>query len=200
MCYKWAVAAEADNRQPLAKNQLGIALLVIVLVLAVGAGLYFLLKSDKKQGGHGNTDRKYVPVSAIFLPANRMRTESLIIGEGFYWAGPLAGLKTEFRRTAKGEIYVRYVPKNARLGADCDCLVIATYPFNEAVNGLTEQANTVGADIQRGHGKSFIFVDPKQGRRVYMAFPGENAQIEIYGVTPGSALQLAKGPKIRLAS
>ena len=192
------VTAASDSRKPAGKNQLGVALLVLVLVAAVGAGLYFLLKSDKKNGANGQTG-KCEAVSAAFLSSSRMQSESLIINQGFYWAGPIAGLKTEFRRTAECEVYVRYMPRSARLGEAGEFLVISTYPgYNVA--SLEKQARKEGARIVSGPRGSSIYVSVKRPRSVYMAFPSFNAQVEIFGQTAPQAVQFARSGKIRIAS
>jgi len=193
------VAEASDNRQPLSKNVVGIAAIVLVVVIAVALGLYFLLRSDKKGGGHGATG-KYKAVSAVVLTSSQIRSESLIIqGEQFFWAGPKRGYQTEFRRTVDGFIYVRYLPNGVHVGQAGDFLDIATYPFAQAVNGLKNQAKKAHATVVRGRGGSYIYVDPKRPRTVYMAFNGINYQVEIFGQNPIDSVTLAKSGKIRLA-
>jgi hypothetical protein len=196
------VAEASDNRQPLSKNQLGIAVVVLVVVIAVGLGLYFLLKSPAKhnQGGGPTGNKKWPPISAVFLSPALMRTEPVSDKkhEGFAWAGALAGFRTEFRRTPKGRIYVRYLRHKDRLGQTGDYVVIATYPFTGAVNGLRAQAKAEKAKVRKSHG-AFIYVSPTRPRSVYMAFPSfPNGEIEIYAPTPTEAIQLAKSGKIRV--
>ena len=194
-----AVAEVSDNRQPLSNNQLGIAVLVLVILAAVGAGLYFVLKNDTNKGNNGTG--KYKAISAQFLSAGRMRTQPLIIGQGFYWAGALPGLKMEFRRTAQGAIYVRYMPPSARKGQGGNFLIIATYPFNQAVNGLKDQAQKAGGATVKGPDPgSIIYVDPTHPKSVYMAWKNDNVQVEVVGTSPAVAVRLAKSGDIRPAS
>jgi len=192
------VAEASDNRQPLSKNQLGIAVLVLVVVIAVAVGLYFLLKSSPKKhaGANGGT---YKVVTARILTASELKSEALVLGQQFYWAGPKPGYSYEFRRTVNGYIFVRYLPNGLHAGAIGDFLDIASYPFTQALNGTKNQAKAAGATVVNGHGGSVIYVDPKRPRTVYMAFPGVNVQIEIFGQSPVEAVTLARSRKIRLA-
>jgi hypothetical protein len=200
--YKWGlVAAESDNRQPLAKNVLGIVLLVVVLVVAVGVGLFFLLRNDnnKKGNGPGGVGH-YKPYTARFLSSSGLGAQSLVMGQQFYWAGPKRGYRYEFRRTVDGYVYVRYLPKSVSLGAAGDYLDIATYPFTQAVNGLKLEAHKKHATVTNAPGGGVIYVDPHRPRTVYLAFPGVNAQIEIFGQSPVQAVTLARSGKIRPVS
>ena len=197
-----AVAEASDNRQPLAKNQLAIALLVLVLVVAVGVGLYFLLKSDKK--GHkgtnpGNTD--YPAFAAKFIPPGQMAAQPIILGEGFYWAGPLPGFKIELRRTTEGAVYVRYMGKGTHEAEPGHFLTIATYPFNSAVEGLKDEAKKEHSRTVKGKHHSIIYVHPHHPQSVYMAFINDpNVEIEVVGTTPAQAAQIANSGRVRPAS
>ena len=192
------VAEASDNRQPLAKNQAGVAVLILILVIAVGVGLYFILHKDAKK--HPTSPGNYKPVTARVLNAAQLQAERPHIGgQLFYWAGTQRGYSYEFRRTVKGFIYVRYLPSGLHAGATGNFRVVATYPFTEAVNGLQGQAYKVGADVKRGRGGSYYFVDPKRPRTVYMAWDNVDAQVELFGTSPVDAVSLAKSGKIRTA-
>ena len=196
------MAEASDNRQPLSKNQLGIAVLVLVLLVAVGLGVYFATKSSGKKGTGGTTG-KYHAITARIITAGQLKSEARTLGQQFYWAGPQRGYSYEFRRTVQGYIFVRYLPNGLHAGAEGDFLDIATYPFTQAVAGIKDQAKKaknkgLNAKVIRGRDGSYIYVDPKRPRTVYMAFPGINVEVEIFGQSPVDAVRLARSGNVSL--
>ena len=151
------MTASSVNRQSWASNQVRTVLVVVVLLIAVGVGLFFLLhKSTTKNGGtHGVRTSRIGPV---LMTSSQLKSESRILSTPIYWAGPLKGYSYEFTRTTKGWLYVRYLPKGLRSGAPgANFLIVSTYPFISAYHGLKQAAH--GRAIA-GQNDSIILINP----------------------------------------
>jgi hypothetical protein len=111
------------------------------------------------------------------------------VGHPVYWAGPIAGQTIEFSQTSAGLVYVRYLPKGVKVGDKrLNFLIIATYPFRNAYDGLKNVAN--GNDVTIPNG-GIALVDGRQPRSVHFAFPGVDYQGEIFDRSPEKALEVA---------
>ena len=169
----------------MAKNQIGIAVLVLVLVIAVGAGLYFLLKSDKKTVIGPVTPS----IGPVLMTPQKLKAESRLLRVSIYWAGPLAGYSYEFTRNTKGYFYVRYLPQGTPVGTKgANWTIISTYPFNDAFHSLKKAAH--GAALP-GVGGSIYYVNPSFRSSVLVAWPNVNYQVEVYDPKPAIAATIA---------
>ena len=115
-------------------------------------------------------------------------------GHVVYWAGPV-GKRMEFRKTTNDLVYVRYLPKGIAVGDKrLAYLIVATYPFVDAFNGLKKAAN--GKEVAMPGG-GIAVVDERQPRSVHFAFPGVSYQGEIYDPSPTKALEVATSGDIQ---
>lgn len=191
MCYKCPVAAaESDNRKPLSKNQLVIAVLVLLLIVAVGAGLYILLKSDKKTG----SGPRVQGIGPILMTPAQLKGESKLLGAPIYWAGPLPGYSYEFTRSIKGFYYVRYLEKGLQAGKKgANWLVVSTYPFIGAYQGLKKASH--GASLS-GTAGSIYYVNPSFHSSVLVAWQNVDYQVEVYDPKPAIAATIASSGQV----
>lgn len=186
------MAEASDNRQPLAKNQLGIAVLVLVVVIAVGLGLYLLLKDSGKNHPTKPVASRIGPTT---MSAAEIKGFARTLKTPFYWVGPQAGYRYEFTRATTGYLYVRYLPAGAHNGNKSDkYLVVTTYPYPGALAALKKGAKGSGFG---GPGQRFIWIDPTDPKSVYVAFPGVDYEIEIYNPSPPIAAATAQSAKLR---
>jgi hypothetical protein len=97
-----------------------------------------------------------------------------------YWAGPTAGLTYEIRRTAAGNMYVRYLPAGVKAGTAHRYRTIATYPDVNAfaaTRALARKKGNVRVPVGRG---GIAFYSVKRPTSVYLAYPRGTVQIEVY--------------------
>ncbi len=103
-----------------------------------------------------------------------------------YWAGARSGSRYELTRTADGRVYVRYLPAGVEAGTtDAGYLTVGTYPQADAARTLEQTVSRRGAErvavpggiagILRGNPDS-----------VYVAFPGVDAQVEVFAPDGGA--------------
>ena len=72
------------------------------------------------------------------MSAKGLRKLATSVGQPIYWAGPKQVLY-ELTRTTRGTVYVRYLPPNVKVGSKKSIyLIVATYPFPNALQALRE--------------------------------------------------------------
>jgi hypothetical protein len=118
------------------------------------------------------------------------------LGHPIYWAGARENATYELTVTANGQVFVRYLPPGAEVGASSGALTVATYPVADAYS-ITEQ----GAS-----GEDSVVVEAPAGgiathakgetTNVYLAYPGDDVQVEVYSPVPGVAPKLVSQGKI----
>ena len=115
------------------------------------------------------------------------------LATSIYWAGPIDGTRYEVWNRHR-YFLIRYVPEARQAREGAPYLSVATYPFPGAFDALKEQAR--GGQLT-GPGGSIIYVSSRDPKRVYMAFPNVDYEIEVYDPSPAAALATAQSGKIR---
>jgi hypothetical protein len=188
-----AVTADSVNRQPLGNTQVRIAVLV-VLAVVIGVVLWLVLGH---KSSHNKPKNRTIGIGPIAFSAKNLAAESRFINTKFYWAGKSKqqGVRYEFTRTTNDRLYVRYLPRGAKIGNKSgQFLVVSTYPFVGGYQALKKQAKH---KAMPGPGGSIMIFSRKDHKAVLMAFPGINAQIEVYDPNPTVALNTAQSGKIK---
>ena len=178
--------AAGDKRTDPATLRLIAAAVVSLLVgLLLGALLF---------GGDGDdedSDASAAPTGAQILTPEDLATEAQSLGRPVYWAGPQGDSSIEFERTPEGNTSVRYIPAGEDAeGSAGDYLTVVTYPYPEAQAALREQASSgdvFSRELPKG---GFAISQPGQPTNAYVAYEGEDYQVEVYDPRPGQALQL----------
>lgn len=117
------------------------------------------------------------------------------IGHPIYWAGPRKGYTYELTRRSDGAIFVRYLPAGVRVGDPRgDFLIIATYPFPNALAALQRVANGKGIEIPGG---GLALVHQGYAKSVHLAYPGVDYQVEVYDPSPRIARRVAVSGRVR---
>lgn len=135
------------------------------------------------------------PIAPVGLSASGLRTLTASIAQPIYWAGPKPGYLYELTRTSTGKIFVRYLPKGARVGSKQSIyLIVATYPFRNAFKALNDLTGQPQLKIPGG---GVAIVDKSHPESVHLAFPGVNNQIEIFDPSPSRSLAVARSGDVR---
>jgi hypothetical protein len=114
-----------------------------------------------------------------------------------YWAGEEPDTTYELTRTSDGGIYIRYLPLDAEIGArEPDHLTVGTYRLENALEALTADAEAEGVEAIELEGGGLAFADPDGPTSVYLAFPGEDVQVEVYDPDPERARDLVTSGRI----
>jgi hypothetical protein len=135
------------------------------------------------------------PIAPVGLSAKGLRTLTASIPQPIYWAGPRPGYLYELTRTTTGKIFVRYLPPGTRVGSKkATYLIVATYPFRNALKALTDLKTQHQVKIPGG---GIAIVDASHPQSVHLAFPGSNNQVEVYDPSPKRSLAIVKSGAVR---
>jgi hypothetical protein len=180
--------ARESLRQPRVRVAAVVALVVAAVVVAwavIGTG------SSSKP----STTTSVNPVGPVGLSAGELRTLAAADGQPIYWAGAKHGYVYELTKTASRNVFVRYLPPGAKVGAKgANFLIIATYPFTNALQALEKVANGRAIPLPDG---GMAVVDQKYPKSVHLAYPNVNYQVEVYDPSPARSLQVARSGAVR---
>jgi len=180
--------AHAD-RKPLSGNiRLG-----AVIALAIAAALItWLIVKDDDDDGNGSA----AAVPEATTPRD-LRTFAGTVDIPVYWAGTRSGSTYELTETDKGNIFVRYLPQGVKVGdRRPNYTTIGTYPYKDAYSTLQKVGARKGSRLQRVPGGGIVVVSSQNPKSVYMAFPRQNYQVEIYDPSAQRALRLATSGRV----
>jgi hypothetical protein len=125
----------------------------------------------------------------IGLSAADLRSTAQGLGQPVYWAGPKSGYTYEYTQTSNGTVYVRYLPSGAPVGDPAsNYLIVATYPFADALAALKEVSHGKGTNVPGG---GLALVDQGYPNSVHMAFPGVDYQVEVFDPSPRKSRNVA---------
>jgi hypothetical protein len=171
--------------ETLREPQAQIAVLAVATAVAA-AIVVWLLVSD-----HRNAQPANVAVGPVLVSAAQLTSESKSLGHPIYWAGPRSNWSYELTVTDSGRIYVRYLPRGAAAGdARADFLTVGTYPGIHAYENLKRVSTgpKVHSNLLSEGG---LLVAPKRlPKSVYLAYPRQDYQVEVYDGSTGAARRL----------
>ena len=166
-----------------------VAAAVASLLIGILLGALIFGGDDGDDGGDGVVAASATPGTQIVTP-EELATEAASLGRPVYWAGPQDGSSIEFTRNEEGNTAVRYVPEGEDVSEE-GSLTVVTYPFPDAHDALMQQAaadpNLLSRRLPNG---GFMISQANQPRNAYLAFEGEDYEVEVYDPRPGQALKL----------
>ena len=113
-------------------------------------------------------------------------------GHPVYWAGPERGATYELSELSDGRIYVRYLPKGVKIGAQQPLPTVGTYPVADAFSAVKVIAQRPGAtqvDLSNG---GIAVTDPAHPTSVYIAYPNGKVEVEVFDPSPARAGHLVR--------
>jgi hypothetical protein len=124
--------------------------------------------------------------------AAALETLPRAVGHPVYWAGRRTGFTYELTRPAGGGVFVRYLPRGARLGdARPAYLTVATYP-GAGFTTVKAQAVKTGARIETLPGGRLLVSPRGRPQSAYVVAPGDDVQVEVYAPEAGRAAALIR--------
>jgi hypothetical protein len=168
------------------------AVVVIVIALVVLVWLLFLRgddeESDTETAANGTQAEKTVEVVSEEELSNAVAD----VGYPVYWLGPRAGVQYEVTKIDDGRTYVRYLPEGEKPETKKPFLTVANYEQDNAFQVLEELGTETNQETFEvdGGGRGLERADTDTG--LYVAFPGDNTQIEVFDPEPGQARELVE--------
>jgi hypothetical protein len=117
-------------------------------------------------------------------------------GESIYWAGPPAGSELELSRPSGGRTYVRYLIGDAEAGDPRPFLTVGSYRIVDPVAVLRKQGSRPGGVLATAPDDGTVYFNRQNPKSVYLAYPGEDIEVEVYAPSFQQALQLATSGRI----
>lgn len=183
--------ADAPQRSPAGRQ--GRVRVGAVAAVAIAVGFIIWAAVGTGGGGGGSSvppTRNVKGTNPVALSLSGLETLSGAFKQPIYWVGKKPGAKYELRQTNDAKVYVRYLPPGVPAGDPRPLLTVGTYSMQNAFSATQAIAKT-GVQVSAGHGA--VAVQPKgDSARVYVAFSGNDYQIEVYSPTPGQARRLVE--------
>jgi hypothetical protein len=167
-----------------------------VIAVALGIGFLVWLVFIRGDDGEETTaaPEQPAPVSEIApteaTPADLLELQEEA-GHPVYWLGEMEGREIEMSRTTDGNIYVRYLDPGTEAGEKAPFLTVSTYPFADAYGALEVVAERPGSVSQRLEDGALVVRAGESATSVYVAWPDEDVQVEIFDADPEEALSAA---------
>jgi hypothetical protein len=166
------------------------AVVAVALVVAFGAWLIV-------RGGGDDGSSARAPESSA-ATVEQLRGLPGQTGHRIYWAGSPAGFTHELTQTTDGNVYIRYLPSSVPVGTERpEYLTVGTYPRRKAfaeLRGLARRPGSVSFEMARGGLAVFSRDRPHS---IYVAFPKQDLQVEVYDPSARTARRLVLSGRIR---
>jgi len=175
--------AAQKNRVRIGAALVAIVAVALVAWLALGGG-------DDSDSASNSTETEIVTVGSLSETSASLATP-------IYWAGERQGTELELSRPDASRAYVRYLTDGAKAGdPQADFLTVGTYAAADPVAVLRRQGKQPNGVLGKAPGGATVYFDRSQPRSVYLAFPGVEAQIEVYDPNFRQALRLVNSGQI----
>jgi hypothetical protein len=171
----------------------------VIAVAAVAAFLvwFFAIRdSGDDNGGTKAAGNAVGPVAASEADIADLASEN---DQEIFWAGDQPGTTDlELTRTEKGNVYVRYLTGDAPIDTKkASFLTVGTYPFPKAFKALKNVASKPGAVTRNVDDGGLAVTNKDSPTSVYLAYPGQNFQVEVYDPDSERALDLVTSGDIQ---
>lgn len=164
-----------------------VAVLVAIPVIAIG-----VWSIGGCGGGNDSTSSSSgSTISAEIVDAEALKEQSEDEEMPIYWAGEQAGAELELSVPEEGRTYVRYLTNGAQAGdPQPNFLTVGTYAFAEPIPALEELADKPGGVQRHVPGGGIAYFNRNGPNSVYVAYPGQEVQIEVFDPDPKRAKEL----------
>ena len=156
---------------------------MVTVLLAFGAFSLFLNNSD--------TSATQSTAGQLALTESELKSVVANLNSVIYWVGPLENAKYTLDVTDAGAAFVRYLPNGEGANDTAkNYLIVATYRVNAAYDAIKTAGNEQdGIGLMTSDGAA-VYYNKNAATNVYLAYPGQDLQIEVFDPSPGKALQL----------
>ena len=173
-----------------------------VVALAVAAAFIIWLvirRNDDSSSTNTTTSTNEAarPIGPVAATRAALRALSAEAKQPIYWVGPRPGQTYELTRTQGARVYVRYLPAGAAVGnRRADYTIVGTYPTRDALQVLKKLAKQPDEKSVQAPGGGIAVYSASAPTNVYVAFPGQDVQIEVFDPSARKALRLVKSGRV----
>jgi hypothetical protein len=163
----------------------------VAAVLAIALFLWLVLRDDGDDSANSSS------AAAEVVSVDSLRDTAEESATPIYWAGERVGAELELSQPDEERVYVRYLTDGAEAGdPQPDFLTIGTYENPEAVAELRRQGKEPGGVLAEAPGGAIVYFSRTQPESVYLSYPGDDVEIEVYDPDFKQALQLVNSGQI----
>ena len=163
-----------------------IAILVVIVVAAL-IWLLFIKKDDNSNSSAPPVHKTVANYSAAELPAAVSSADNPV-----YWLGPKAGDQYELTLISDGRAYIRYLPQGVPAESGETYLTVGSYAFQDPTSELKKLGQRPGSRTFAVPGGGLGMATGVGTQNVYVAYPDQNVEIEVFDPRNGSAEQAVK--------
>lgn len=154
---------------------------IVVVIIAVSGG------GSSKTAANG----------AEIVSVNELREKAALQGTPVYWAGERPGAELELSQSDGGRTYVRYLTGGAEVGdPHPDFLTVGTYEIANPIAALRRQGGRPGGVLAKAPKGATVYFSRTRPHSVYLAYPGVEAEIEVYDPSFKRALRLVDSGRV----
>jgi hypothetical protein len=182
-----SVATRLSDREKM------IAFFTAILVIVLFFGGFFIQKNFFSTTSISSTDLTARSTGQVALTEEQLMDTVKALKITAYWAGPVEGNLYSLDTRGPGQIYIRYLSDaNGLDDTSASYRVVGTYQIKDAFITTQAAGNSVPNSIGfiNGDGAA-VYYTKDSPNNVYMAFDGEDIQVEIFDPKVGGAIQLA---------
>jgi hypothetical protein len=170
---------------------LGAAILLVLAALVAAFLVWFLLLRGDDDDDAGGPQGPVLEKTVEIVTVNDLRVTAAAAGHTVYWVGQRPGVDYELTEISDGRIYVRYLPEGEQPESGNPYLTVGSYAQANAYEVLQRLGNRPGAETARLPGGG-LALGAGDSPGIYVAFPGQETQIEVFHPQTGRALDLAE--------
>lgn len=175
------------------------AVVAIVAVLAGALVWFLLIKDDDEGSGRAQASGADLTPGAGPVEATEGDLQKLSgkLDTPVYWAGDQGEASLELTRTTDDRVFIRYLDEGTEIGSsEPDFLTVGTYPLKNAYNLLQDSAKDEGAVVEDAPDGGLVVTSEDAPTSVYIAYPDQDFQIEVFDPDPDRALDLAASGQV----
>jgi hypothetical protein len=174
---------------------------VVALAVAAAFVIWLVVRGNDDSSSSSttttSTNEAARPIGPVAATPAALRALSAKAKQPIYWVGPRPGQTYELTRTAGGRVYVRYLPAGAAIGnRRADYTIVGSYPTPGALQVLKSLAKQPNEKSVPAPGGGLAVYSASAPTNVYVAFPGQNVQIEVFDPSARKALRLVKTGRV----
>ncbi len=168
------------------RNYIALGLVILAAAMLVA----WLVSGDDDSSDSGSGEVEIVSTEELREEAGERDIPT-------YWAGARQGSELELSEPESGRVYVRYLTDGAKAGnTKPDYLTVGTYTSENPVAKLRRQGKEPGGVLGTAPGGAVVYFNRSEPLSVYVAFPGVDAQVEVYDPAFNQALRLVNAGQI----
>ena len=134
----------------------------------------------------------------IGATAQSLRTLAAVVDHPIYWLGSRAHTTYDLTQMPDGKVNIRYLPPGVKIGDRAgEYPLVGTYPVQNGYQRVQAAGREPGAHMFAVRGGGLAVVNDAAPTNVYVAYPGQDQQIEVFDPNPTRARRLVATGAVR---